>query len=411
MYIAKKLLRRPCPFKDESLAGYIIRLAQSNYYPSPNWIFNMSSLKKRGTYANVFYPDKDDLQILSLISEIEEDILWSMAWTYKKQSNNIFVNTVKIFGYFVPIQSISKQKMKLCPICLRSAPYCRSVCDLSFITTCPLHYCLLIDCCPQCGKKIGYSRPGVTICKCEFDWRNYEPETLSEEQVLLSKYVYQLCRIADFDSEIINNYKNFNPIFQLNLQDFVYLLHSVIRFGNIYHIRKRFNRRAKSLFHYQDSDSYFNFAFFVVLNWRSEFKKLVFSHKDYFESKYKGGLLINNTSQYYLDLFQDIFRCFSTLSCDFITSIVEEYAWNLLVKMSIKDLRISGIKQSRFYSFSSPINQGKSFLKKLTMELEFEDLTMASLFARGQVEIYEGTITFKTTYLVELIDCDITEFY
>ena len=165
MYIAKKLLRRPRPFKDESLAGYIIRLAESNYYPSPNWIFNMSSLKKRGIYANLFYRNKDDLQKLSLLSEIEEDVLWSMAWTSKRQSNSIFMNTVKIFGDFVPIQSISKLHIKLCPICLRSAPYCRSVWDLSFITTCPLHNCLLIDYCPQCSKKIVYSRPGVSICK------------------------------------------------------------------------------------------------------------------------------------------------------------------------------------------------------------------------------------------------------
>ena len=117
MYITKKLLRRPRPFRDESLSGYIIRLAQSNYYPSPNWIFKMSSLKKRGIYANLFYSHEDDLQKLSLLSEVEEDILWSMAWTSQRQSNSTFMNTVKIFGDFVPIQSISKQRVKLCPIC------------------------------------------------------------------------------------------------------------------------------------------------------------------------------------------------------------------------------------------------------------------------------------------------------
>jgi hypothetical protein len=410
VYIAKKLLRRPHPFRDESLAGYIIRLAESNYYPSPNWIFNMSSLKKRGFYANLFYSKKDDLQKLSLLSEIEEDTLWSMAWTSETQSNSIFMNRVNIFGDFVPIQSISKQKIKLCPICLRSAPYCRSVWDLSFITTCPLHNCLLIDSCPQCSKKIVYSRPGVTICKCRFDWRNYKPKAVSKKQILLSKFVYNLCGIADFNLEISSNHENTNPVFKLNFRDFVYLLHSIIRFGNLYYIRKRFSRRAKSLFRYQDSDSFFDFAFFIALNWHSEFPKFILSHKDCFDSKYKGSFIKRHNSQNYLDLFQDIFRCFSAKPYNFITEVIEDCFWNLLIEMSIKNMEISGIKQSQFYVFSSPVNQGKSFLKKLAVDLEFEELTVASLFASSQVEIYKETIFFKMTYIVEIADRILTRY-
>ncbi len=122
-----------------------------------------------GIYANLFYPHKDDLQKLSLLSEIESDILWSMAWTSNKQSHSINLNTVKILGESVPIQTISTRRVKLCPICLRSAFYCRSIWDLSLITTCPLHYCLLIDYCPQCSKDIKWSRPRIAICKCGFD--------------------------------------------------------------------------------------------------------------------------------------------------------------------------------------------------------------------------------------------------
>ena len=410
MHIAKKLLRRPRPFRDESLAGYIIRLAQSNYYPSPNWIFQMSSLKKRGIYANLFDLKKDDLQKLSLLSEIEEDILWSMAWTSHRPSHSILLNKIKIFGSFVPLDTLSKQKIKLCPICLRSAPYCRSVWDLSLITTCPLHNCFLIDRCPQCSKKIIYLRPGVTRCKCGFDWRNYQPKTVSKQQTFLSKFIYNLCNLANFNSEINRNDKNKNPVLKLNFKYFVYLLHSVIRFGNIYHIRKGFNCRAKSLFDCQDSDSYFDFAFFMVLNWHSEFPKLILSHQDSFDFKYQGSFIKKDDPQYYLDLFQDIFRCFLLISYDFITEVVEDYFWNLLIKMSIKNLEISGIRQSRFYVFSSPVNQGKSFLKKLAMDLEFEELTVASLFASSKVEIYEETIFFKMTYIVEISDRILTGY-
>ena len=38
------LLRTPPPYEDESLGGYLIRLAQSNYYDSPNWILRLAGL-------------------------------------------------------------------------------------------------------------------------------------------------------------------------------------------------------------------------------------------------------------------------------------------------------------------------------------------------------------------------------
>ncbi|MES1024885.1 TniQ family protein [Gloeocapsa sp. BRSZ] len=406
MYIGKKLLRRPRPKRDESLAGYIIRLTESNYYPSPNWIFHLSSLNKRGIYANLFYPHKDDLHKLSLLLEIEEDILWSMAWTSNKQSNSINQNTVKIFGDLVPIQTISTRRVKLCPICLRSVPYSRSIWDLSFITTCPLHYCLLIDCCPQCGKEIKWSRPRVTICNCGFDWRNYQPGTLSESQVFLSKYVYKLCRIADFESEANEHYKNVHPVFNLNFRDFVHLLHSVVRFGCLYQIREKFQNRGKFLFDSHKSDCCFDLAFFVALNWHSEFKKLVIFHDDCFEPESRGWFMKKQNPQEVLELFQQIFNCFFRKSCGFLTKVIEDYFWELLVKMSIKDLKISGIQHSRFYSFCSPVKKGKSFLKKLAVNLELKELTIASLVATSKVEIYDETIFFKMTYLSELSEYD-----
>ncbi|WP_408036859.1 TniQ family protein [Tolypothrix bouteillei] len=57
----QKLLRRPRPYPDESLAGYIIRLTENNYYHHPKLIFQISGLKTRGVYANVFIPEQDNL--------------------------------------------------------------------------------------------------------------------------------------------------------------------------------------------------------------------------------------------------------------------------------------------------------------------------------------------------------------
>src|SRR5262245_140969 len=41
----EQLLRTPPPQPDESLMGYILRLAESNYYATPKWILDLAGLK------------------------------------------------------------------------------------------------------------------------------------------------------------------------------------------------------------------------------------------------------------------------------------------------------------------------------------------------------------------------------
>lgn len=161
VHIARRLLRRPRPYPDESLAGYIIRLTENNYYPDPNWIFQMSGLKRRGIYANVFIPELDDLSRLSQLSGIEENVLWSMSFPSLNQSRSRYENTVKVFGSAVPTYTLTKTRVKLCPICLQSSAYYRLIWNLSVVNTCPFHRCLLIDKCPKCYQDIKWSRPSV----------------------------------------------------------------------------------------------------------------------------------------------------------------------------------------------------------------------------------------------------------
>lgn len=170
---SKKLLRRPRPYPMESLASYIIRLAENNYYPNVNWIFQMSGLKKRGIYANVFSPKIDDLSKLCLLSETEEEVLWSMAFSSVNQSRFHSLNTVEAFGNIVPLCALKKNFVKLCPICLDESPYYRQVWNLSIVTVCPFHQCLLINRCPQCQQEIIWSRPSIAKCKCQLDWRSF----------------------------------------------------------------------------------------------------------------------------------------------------------------------------------------------------------------------------------------------
>jgi hypothetical protein len=71
------LLRTPTPYEDESLAGYILRLANKNYYESPNWILQLAGLKaQQGIYI---YEQPSSRSCLSQLIRVEDKQLFLMA--------------------------------------------------------------------------------------------------------------------------------------------------------------------------------------------------------------------------------------------------------------------------------------------------------------------------------------------
>jgi hypothetical protein len=85
----------------------------------------MSGLRARGIYGNVFNREKDDLSRLSNISDVEADILWSMAFPANTLIYPKAVKQVKVFDHLVPTDALNRQQIQLCPICLQEKPYYR----------------------------------------------------------------------------------------------------------------------------------------------------------------------------------------------------------------------------------------------------------------------------------------------
>lgn len=214
MQLKRRLLRRPRPYPDESLAGYIIRLSEANYYESPQRIFQLSGLRQKVTYVNIFAPEKDDLSQLSLICDVPENILWSMTFPVVTPHPHRRRQTIKVFGNVVSLKTLEYLWVKLCPICLQASPYYRLIWNLSAVTVCPFHYCLLIERCPACQLPIEWFNSSVVRCSCQFDWRNHQPEAVLSEQLTKSRQIYQLCQIADlpdFHSELISLHHQSEP--------------------------------------------------------------------------------------------------------------------------------------------------------------------------------------------------------
>ena len=63
--------------------------------------------------------------------------------------------------------------------------------ELSFITTCPHHNCLLIDFCRSCETRIRWERPSVSLCRCGFDFRESILMKISEKETRISTYFHR----------------------------------------------------------------------------------------------------------------------------------------------------------------------------------------------------------------------------
>ena len=159
------LLRRPRPYADEDLAGYILRLSQINRYSSPQWIYNLAEIPQYAANGNFCDRTSRDLSKLAQLLSIEESSLWKMAFCEHKSSK---IARIEFFGRSLPTYNLYKQKAKVCPCCLAEKPYCRKIWNLIPLTVCPIHRCLLLDICPQCDLSIRWDRNSVNECKyCE----------------------------------------------------------------------------------------------------------------------------------------------------------------------------------------------------------------------------------------------------
>jgi hypothetical protein len=213
----QRLLRTPKLRADESFMGYIIRLAEQNGYDSPAWILKLSQLNEQAlTQACPFvYKSPESLWLLSHLSG--NDISELASLTCRPVSNQLY--EVSLF-FGVPVQRlcILPGRPKVCPECLREAAYCRRAWEFVLITVCPLHRCLLIDECPNCKQRITWSRSNVTVCPCEYDWREFTAPLLQEHELRLTRTIYHLCGIYDLDTTSISRQ---NPVLSLQLQEFI----------------------------------------------------------------------------------------------------------------------------------------------------------------------------------------------
>lgn len=153
------------PHVNESMFGYVRRLAVANYYPSASWITDLEPmLKRRSAYGCAHQALK------RLVG-------------YSKQSSP-FYQVISSQFYFLG-------RLRICPACIEENGYHDTLWDLRFVCACPYHKLLLLDACPCCQLPLDWQRVQIDICSCGADLKKTKREKASNISLYFTELIFR----------------------------------------------------------------------------------------------------------------------------------------------------------------------------------------------------------------------------
>lgn len=173
---------------DETLMGYLLRLAEDNGYAGSTQLCTVLGLaiepREGGWPASGCPPF--DLSGLAQATGYEETRFQQIRYYGNEQS-------VTFSNVCLPSKYIKFKYPKFCSACLAESPHHRWYWDVAHITVCTKHGLLLRDRCPACRKRVYWDRASLASCVCGCDWTQVEEQTVDESELLVSQRVMELC--------------------------------------------------------------------------------------------------------------------------------------------------------------------------------------------------------------------------
>lgn len=147
-----QLLFAPEPFRDESLPGYLLRLAQVHFLPTVQQLLRPAGLRAKAQYS------EEEVQRFAACYGMDVEPLLVMA-RYAAVQGSLGK------GAFL------RRVAHVCPQCLVQAPYLRQVWQHELVTACPTHARVLIGSCPACETPFRHDQGTIIQCRCGYDLR------------------------------------------------------------------------------------------------------------------------------------------------------------------------------------------------------------------------------------------------
>jgi len=356
---SNKLVVSPAPYADESFIGYLVRLTDLNHYETSTRILQLANLGDRLNKVSIAFSNHLDLKSLGHLVGVGETSLSALLFQPTKPDCPKFGNYA-VFGHPVPRVVIKSESHKVCPRCLKEYGYIRKIWDLVPVTTCPLHKCLLLDQCPNCGGRLRFSRNRLSVCRCEYDWSRAPITNVSDSELELSKRVHWLCNLTGgTDGPAFTDPAN--PLNRLELEE---LLSAVLFVASQYrlssHLKSKrilitkFGKRLPNA----DIHHLLSRSVPVFRNWPANyFDFLDWRKKNFHCSRRKGGVWKD-----FGPLESALYRLLTSTSLDFLRDAFEKYITTTWDGGYVRKFRRLNGKQTHHKKFVS-VDEARELLK------------------------------------------------
>ncbi|MEH7355288.1 TniQ family protein [Neobacillus drentensis] len=403
---SQSLLKTPKPFEDESLAGYVLRLTEGNFYEKVSYIYLSSDLweivRRRSKNGNLLNPLNDNMEKLSEIINCSIKDLAELTFASHDVKSPFFQYRKEP----IPRQAIHTTKTKICPKCLAETAYHRKAWDLVPVTACIKHRIILIDRCPKCAKEISWSRTKVLECSCgqlfsEIPSKNI---TISESPISIlfsksnTKYLRQIQK---------------NPLINLSLFD---LFEVIVFFSWFISKNEKWKLRnkyiGKSLSN-QEIHQLFSSVYKIFDDWPNNFIKFLDNIQESSLKQKDDSSIENHFGYFYTALYKHLDNKKNT---KFLTVEFDEYLakrWDggyiaTLRKSSSKNLNKKFIAASEVWKlYGIPAEAVKKYVSKGVFKGVIKKRGNATLILveKESVEKYKQKIddTFSTKETSEIL--------
>ena len=196
-----KLLVRPRPTPDNSLAGYLMTVANRNGMTFGQWC-GMLDLPEKAFHnpGDVMYGRSAVApfgQSIGLMHNTLQPMVYATDRTWKRPSQ------VRYRDMQVPFVLMRGASAPVCPMCIAEKRVPEADWDLVLHTACTHHSLRLVTHCPACTKPLQWHRSQVGCCPCGFELQNCSPTSVGkalrfgDQQELMRVAVLVAFELAD----------------------------------------------------------------------------------------------------------------------------------------------------------------------------------------------------------------------
>ena len=186
---------------DESLMGFVLRMANSNGTQGIHWLYQRLGRDKLNRFKF------EDCSAIAATFGVPIENIERTMWR-RRFSDGVPVNTLDMIKVSKPYL-IRPLRPQICSRCMAEDRYCRLTWDLQFACACHVHNCSLIDRCPQCSRYLQWMRPFLQHCNCGLSWTQVEPDeqASSATNVRLASIFQQKIRPASSSFIPLNSFE------------------------------------------------------------------------------------------------------------------------------------------------------------------------------------------------------------